>query len=305
MIDASEPGDDKSYRPAPSNHFNKLRMREILGRLRKPFGKHKDRLLSLEEVKRILKPTSEAYVGVRTVPLRLIVGSEGRYNDFTRSFLPRHENMKTRWTRVELAYHKNVPLPPVRLYELGGAYFVHDGNHRVSVAASSGGEFIDAEVTSLRTYFQITPTMTLGQMEAAVIEYERMKFLSETHIEDLIPHFEMHFTSPGRYEVILSHILGHREEMQRRLEKEVPFPEAIQAWQNEVYEPVLQAIRDQNILSAFPGRTPADLYVWIAEHRDILVRKHGRRLPVVEAAASFRASHKRTLLGSLLPRIFG
>ncbi len=38
-------------------------------------------------------------------------------------------------------------LPPVGLYKIGANYFVHDGNHRVSVARFLGAEMIDAEVT--------------------------------------------------------------------------------------------------------------------------------------------------------------
>ncbi len=184
----------------PAAHdFSRLRTREILGRIRSPFKVKKDRLLSFEEVKRILRPSSEAYLGLRCVSVKLIVGSEGRYNDFTRSFLPKHAKLKTRWMRVDIAHYKNMNLPAVQLYELGGAYFIRDGNHRVSVAVQQGAEFIDAEVTSLGTYFMIRPGMATEEMEAAVIEYERQRFLSETHIEDLVPHFEMYFSSPGRY----------------------------------------------------------------------------------------------------------
>jgi len=159
---ARSPVDDKIVGADAAHDFSQLRMREILGRLRNPFRKKNDRLLSLEEVKTILRPSSEAYQGMRVVPLGLIVGSEGRYNDFTRSFLPRHAKLRARWMRVDNAFYNNINLPPVRLYELGGAYFIRDGNHRVSVALQQGGEFIDAEVTSLGTYFQIRPGMTTG-----------------------------------------------------------------------------------------------------------------------------------------------
>jgi hypothetical protein len=42
-----------------------------------------------------------------------------------------------------------VDLPPVVLYELGGRYFVLDGNHRVSVARYQGVQWIEAEVLRL------------------------------------------------------------------------------------------------------------------------------------------------------------
>ena len=36
------------------------------------------------------------------------------------------------------------------LYKIGDAYFVEDGNHRVSVARYQGVQWIDAEVVELR-----------------------------------------------------------------------------------------------------------------------------------------------------------
>ena len=41
--------------------------------------------------------------------------------------------------------------PPILVYQLGDAYFVIDGHHRVAVARRKGTEQIDAEITELRT----------------------------------------------------------------------------------------------------------------------------------------------------------
>jgi ParB-like chromosome segregation protein Spo0J len=41
---------------------------------------------------------------------------------------------------------RGMELLPVVLYEIGGSYFVLDGNHRVRVARYHGVEMIDAEV---------------------------------------------------------------------------------------------------------------------------------------------------------------
>ena len=80
-----------------------------------------------------------------------IVGSEGRYRDFNRHFLPRREFLQSRWVSIDMAHYNDVSLPPVRVYEIGGVYFVRDGNHRVSVARMRGQTMIDAEVTRLDT----------------------------------------------------------------------------------------------------------------------------------------------------------
>jgi hypothetical protein len=42
--------------------------------------------------------------------------------------------MAERWKRIDRAFQRGEDLPPVELYEVGEAYFVVDGHHRVSVA---------------------------------------------------------------------------------------------------------------------------------------------------------------------------
>jgi len=64
--------------------------------------------------------------------------------------MPLRASAGQRWKRVDLAFHKGEELPPVRLYKLGDAYFVEDGNHRVSVARFHDVGWIDADVTELR-----------------------------------------------------------------------------------------------------------------------------------------------------------
>ena len=51
---------------------------------------------------------------------------------------------------MDRAYYRSEELPPVSLYKIGEAYFVEDGNNRVSVARYHGVEMIDAEVVELR-----------------------------------------------------------------------------------------------------------------------------------------------------------
>jgi hypothetical protein len=71
---------------------------------------------------------------MRIVDVEKIRGSVGRYEDFDGSFLPLKVDMAHRWGRIDRAYHKGDELPAVSLYKVGEAYFVRDGNHRVSVA---------------------------------------------------------------------------------------------------------------------------------------------------------------------------
>ena len=118
------------------------------GRLRRDLAH--DRLRSFDEAKSALVRSSQAYRGMRTVEVEKITGSVGRYKDFDGSFLPHKKSLSERWSRVDSAYHKGVELPAVSLYKIGDAYFVRDGNHRVSVARYHKVAAIDAEIVEIR-----------------------------------------------------------------------------------------------------------------------------------------------------------
>jgi hypothetical protein len=107
-------------------------------------------LPSFEEAKSERIRWSQAYCGMRTVEVEKIAGSVGRYKDFDAWFLPHKRSMGERWSRVDRAYQEGVELPAVSLYKVGDAYFVRDGNHRVSVARYHKVVTIDAEVVELR-----------------------------------------------------------------------------------------------------------------------------------------------------------
>jgi uncharacterized ParB-like nuclease family protein len=123
-------------------------LRWIWAFLRRDFASNQ--LLSFEEVKGSLRAVSQVYLGLRMVPLDKIVGSVGRYTDFDRAFLPSKGHLAERWKRIDRMMRRSGELPPVDLYKVGEAYFVLDGNHRISVARYHGVGWIDAQVTGLR-----------------------------------------------------------------------------------------------------------------------------------------------------------
>lgn len=84
---------------------------------------------------------------LRCVPIRRIVGSEGRRGDFDRRFSPLKSELKDRWQSVAIARYHGVVLPPVELIQIGDDYFVRDGHDRLSVAQALGQEDIEALVT--------------------------------------------------------------------------------------------------------------------------------------------------------------
>jgi hypothetical protein len=283
--------------------FHRARNRELFSRVLSLLKNQKDSLLSLQEVKALLRPTSETYRGLRTVPIAKVVGSEGRYQDFNRYFLPRHNRLKGRWVRVDTAHHQQVTLPPVTLYEIGGLYFVRDGNHRVSVGRLQNVEFIDAEVISLGSRLTLEPGLTEAQLRKAVIDLEKEEFLKQTGLEHLRPGVFMEFTATGRYDEIIRHINGHKYYLNLSQSEEISFEKAMLSWYDNVYEPIVHLIKLENFLKYFRGRTASDLYVWIVRHWDDLKNKYGQTFPLEEAAQDFTDRFGQRD-NRLLPRVF-
>jgi len=107
-------------------------------------------LPSLKDLQQALggKPVSRRYSeGLQTVPVKAIIGSEGRTTDFDIEFHPIKKHSQYRWLRVATARDEWIPIPPVELIRLGNEYFVRDGHHRISVAKARGEKDIEAEVT--------------------------------------------------------------------------------------------------------------------------------------------------------------
>ena len=194
------------------------------------------------------------------IPLDKIVGSVGRYNDFTKDFLPRYEGMGERWARIEEYMNGPEGLPPIEVYKVGDVYFVADGNHRVSVARANGFRDIQANVTEYPVDAGLEPGDSLDE---AILKAERARFLAETKLADSVPPAEIYFTRPGGYARLLEHIAVRQRLMAERQGRSVSLEEAALDWYRDSYTPIVTVIRDRQLLRRFPGRTAADLYVWI------------------------------------------
>jgi hypothetical protein len=271
--------------------FTKAKNKALLTRIQHFMHTDKDRLLSFNDVKEILKPQNQVYKGMQIVPVKLIVGSEGRYQDFNRYFLPKSEHLRARWERVDQAQLKGINLPPIQLYEIGNAYFVRDGNHRVSVAKSQGVENIDAEVIGLSSEIGIKPNQTIDDLRESLIQYEKRVFYEKTFFGDLTSDNNLDFSAPGKYDVIYNHILAHKYFINQGIEKEISFSDALVSWYKNVYDPILRIIKEEWIQLDFSGSKPSDLYVWIVKHWDFLKKKYGVHYSLKKAARDFTVKY--------------
>ena len=249
--------------------FSRARRRAFLRRIgaylrRDPAS---NQLLSFDDVKGALGVISQVYLGLREVPVSKIVGSVGRHRDFDRAFLPSKPDLGTRWRRIDEIMHRDEELPPVSLYKIGDAYFVKDGNHRVSVARQQGIEMLDAEVIELRSRVPVDSALTARDL---LYKLEHRHLLERLPIDRVLPEIEVEFSDVADYRRLATYIEAHGFRVSQLWKRYVSPEEVLRDWYEYDYCPIAEMIREEHILDSFPDRTELDLYLWIVYHRERL-----------------------------------
>ncbi len=276
--------------------FRRARLRAFLRDAWATLSGRSNRLLSWEEVRDHLHLGGQVYRGLQAVPLDQVVGSVNRYRDFDRAFLPVQEHTADRWRSISRAFYDEVSLPPVKLYKVGDAYFVMDGNHRVSVARERGQAFIDAEVIEARSRVPVEADLDADELE---IKGEYAEFLERTRLDELRPDQKIELTIGGGYQRLLEHIAVHRYFMGLEQQRFIPEEEAVGDWYDNLYLPLVSIIREKGILKEFPGRTEADLYLWVMDHQHFLRERFGPGVDPEKAAKHFAHQYSTRFLGRL------
>ena len=277
-------------RARAAHQFLAARRRAFLSEIVGLLSGQPNELLSWEEVRDKLHLRGQHYKGIQSVPVDRIVGSVGRYQDFDRAFLPLQDATASRWVAIASARFSAVGLPPVKLYQVGDAYFVLDGHHRVSVAREQGAHFVDAEVIEAEARVPVTPDLRAKDLD---LKGEYTRFLEHTRLDKLRPEQRIEFTMGGGYDRLIEHITVHRYFMGLEREHFISEDEAVCDWYDNFYLPLVELIRDKDILAEFAGRTEADLYVWIMDHQHFLRENCGPEVETETAAEHF-AQHYTT-----------
>src|SRR6266542_829443 len=223
-------------------------------------------LLSYEEIASKLKLQGRSDKGMQTIPVDAIIGSVGRYADFTRTFLPRRAGDQQRWANVKAVALNPLGegLEPVEVYKVSEVYFVMDGNHRVSIARQEGWKVIDAHVIEIQTQIPLTPDV---QPDELIIKAEYADFLEQTGLSKNPDFMDLRITIPGGYQNLLDEICVCRCQIQEEDQKECSLQDSAASWYGEIYLPFDEAVRERGMMRWFPNRTVTDLYVWMVEHR--------------------------------------
>ncbi|MEW6278944.1 MAG: transcriptional regulator [Candidatus Eremiobacterota bacterium] len=256
-----------------------------------------ERLLSFDEVQELLREKREIPRGTRMIPIENIVGSVGRYRDFDRHFLPLNPASEERWKRLDVALNQMITLPPIEVFQVGQVYFVRDGNHRVSVARANGLREIEAHVTEIPTRVSVTPDVDIDEL---IGRAQRARFLEASGLDESC---DIRLTGSARYEVLLEHIEVHRYYLCLEQHRDLSLQEAAWSWYHGVYQPVLEAIRSTEVLKQFPSRSEADLYLWVAYHRERLREQLGDMPANEEVASSLAEEFSDRPLAGLVRRV--
>jgi hypothetical protein len=243
-------GMDRRNRTATTT-FDRARRRSAYRRLARLVGRPSGapELLPLDEATRRLRPFARRYVGLRPIPLRQIVGTESRGGDFDRDFLPRRPDIGERWRRVEQAFPEG-DFPPIVVYQVGDAYFVVDGHHRVAIGREREMETIDAEVTELRARWHLPADADIVELIHA--EQERI-FMDESGLATARPEARIRFSRPAGYIELLENVQIHGYHLMLGAGRALERSEIAADWYDRVYLPALDAIRKEGLDRACPA----------------------------------------------------
>ena len=250
--------------------FKRARREAAIRRVLTSLRGESDDLLDYEAISKEIGTDESVDRGLKEIDLDKIVGSVGRYQDFTKTFLPKRNSDQDRWAGVMSRVTDMKGMPPIELYQIGDAYFVKDGNHRVSVARQLGNKTITAYVTEVKTTVRVSAESTPDQI---ILNARLAKFIETTGLDES----DFTMTIAGHYNVLLRQI-DHEFALLQQTDPTVTYKTAVTHWYTTRYLPVLHALRDLGTMRRFPNRTPADIYILITEKREQLEDALGWRL---------------------------
>ena len=245
-------------------------------------------LLKFEEASRRLRAAARSYRGIQQIPLDRIVGSVDRSGEFDRSFRVRSALSRHRLDALRTAA-ADIMLPPIVVFEIGGAYFVEDGHHRVALAHEQGAAFIDAEVTSLITDYVVDPDVDVCRL---MHTEQHQRLLDETGLALVRPDADIRFTLLDGYTQLRDVIDAYGYRLSQERGALVSPQEVAGRWYETEYLPGLEAIRRADLPRLYESwrSTEGDLFLWVYQLRRDL-RAHDDKIDFDAAAQHARGIH--------------
>jgi len=240
----------------------------------------KDILIDFGSIEKNLEHICQINRGIQQIPIDKIVGSLGRYNDFTEEFLPHMERVSAKYESVRQAMIAGKILPPIKVYQILDNYFVIDGHHRVTVSKNELNAIdIDAEVIEIQFDLELSPdkkySYNTGQAKEFLILLEENVFQKETFLKNEILKYPLKVTELTSYGKLYEEIQDFRENYEAGKLLKSDFIYGSFQWYETRFIPAVKIILEEDVLRKFKERTYTDLYLWIQQHKYYLSQKAG------------------------------
>ena len=235
--------------------FSKSRIAKVWHKIvsSRKSGGGESEIESFKEKQKSEEAFSQRDLGKKEVLLDKIVGSVGRYSDFNRQFRLKEDHEPYRLKRIKEAMNTGKMLPPVELYKIKDAYYILDGNHRVSAAKEFDQATIEAHIIE---YLPSKDTLE------NILYGEKSDFIWKTGLPESI-----NLTAVGRYAHLMEQILEHQYFIEELAHESVSLKQAAEDWYKTIYLPLIEIVKRNQLVKAFPKRTLADLYAYITYHQ--------------------------------------
>jgi hypothetical protein len=266
--------------------FSRARRRRALSRVSARLRRAEDvnHILPFEEVVRALGRIGERRLGEQPIPLDSIVGTVDRSREFDRSFRPTSPRVRERWQRINLAQRKGQALPPIDVYRIGELHFVKDGHHRVSVARAFGHRDINAYVTEVLT--QVGADRKIRLKDLPLKSHQRLFF----ERVPLPPEQRrgIHLSDEWRYAALAEAVEAWGFRVMQARGQGLSRGEVAEAWFRDEYEPVVEMLREADLIPK--GTSDTEAYMKVAHLRYLILRTHEWDDAVIDAVRRDLAS---------------
>jgi hypothetical protein len=269
-------------------------------------GGGKDRLIDFSSIEKNLRHVHQLNKGVLPIPIDRIVGSLGRYHDFTDEFLPNTARVSAKYESVRQAMLDGRILPPIKVYRILDNYFVIDGHHRVTVAKKEmNAAEIDAEVVEIHFDLDLSSKRKYSydteQARRFLITLEEDAFQKATYLRNAILVYPLTVTDLTSYGKLYEEILDFRRNYDGGALAKKSLIYSSYRWYETRFLPAARIIIEEDILTGFPSRTCSDLYLWIQQHKYYLSQNAGHDVGFDYTKDDFLQKFRRSKFLDLMP----
>lgn len=268
-------------------------------------------LLDFREVEGRLQLGTRIDIGTREIPIRDVIGSVSRVDEFDGCFRPRTQRLRDLVRTIREA-KPDAADDPILVYQVDHAYFVVDGHKRLAIAVEEGREFIDAEVSWYPSRFHLAAGTTIDAVRAT--EQER-GFRRVTGLDVGVPDARFPLSDPDAYIDLAESVKAHAYDLSRERGEVVAPPEAARHWYEMVFAPVAEVVRREGFDRVLASCSDAEIFLllrrgangtmdpgwqmpdWFVEHaRGNVRRSEPRGVPAAIARVTKRAKPRPEVL---------